>query len=300
MPLYYLDENGEKQDERLHREILAEGDNEAALEVSREILREFGLLGKEEKAFNESDHPRGQPENAGQFGPGGGGGGEEATAAPVAAEAVAAVAPPTGADIASAERGESTVEGFKAREQVDLKPITRSKENIALWKEDNFARLNVKTAEVTGSNDGQVLTAYNCVGSAMDDKSRWWFPFKAGDTSQNCGEFFWPSEAKRGTGTAESEVKAFDDLFVRVSKGSVTKNEKPEAGFVKMAMFTLRGRPVHIARQVSTGQWLSKIGFAQQITHDLHDLDKNQSSYGNVSKIYKVPVEEFIKLRDMK
>lgn len=45
----------------------------------------------QDKEFSESDHPRGQPENAGQFGPGGGGG---APAKKPAAKAVQAKAPP--------------------------------------------------------------------------------------------------------------------------------------------------------------------------------------------------------------
>jgi hypothetical protein len=40
--LFYT-ENGEKQDAALHGAILADGDAEAALQVSRDVLRELGI-----------------------------------------------------------------------------------------------------------------------------------------------------------------------------------------------------------------------------------------------------------------
>jgi hypothetical protein len=95
------DKDGNKQDAGLHNDILADGDDAAARAVSDKVAKRIGLtaaeiaalhaplpvskkawaeakarslalLGKE-LDFDEGKHPRGQPENAGQFGPGGGG-----------------------------------------------------------------------------------------------------------------------------------------------------------------------------------------------------------------------------------
>ena len=41
--LFYLDDSGKKQDRELHQEILDEGDHEAAMEVSRKVMRDLGL-----------------------------------------------------------------------------------------------------------------------------------------------------------------------------------------------------------------------------------------------------------------
>lgn len=70
MPLSYIDAEGLEQDDRLHAVILAGGDEEAALAVSRDVLRELGLLDQYSKAWDESEHPR---DDHGRFSDAGGG-----------------------------------------------------------------------------------------------------------------------------------------------------------------------------------------------------------------------------------
>jgi hypothetical protein len=233
----------------------------------------------EEKEFDESKHPRGQPENAGQFGPGGGGSdsaeGGGATEAPVDA---------------------GLVNEFVRVEQEEIKEVPNSAKTVGYWKDDNFPKLNTETAKLVGKKSGAELLSYNCIAGAMGDHDRWWYPFKDGDKSQGHDTFFWPKDAKPGAG-----VKSFDDLFIRIGRGEVTKNAAVEPGFVKVALYTHRGQPSHASRLVPTGQWLSKMGPMQALTHDLHDLDKSSAgtNYGKIEKIYKIPIAEFAKFRAM-
>ena len=74
---FYVDDNGKKQDDFIHEEILNEGDHEAALAVSRAVARRLGLDPNVVKTYrfraadwDESLHPR---DEHGRFGHGGGG-----------------------------------------------------------------------------------------------------------------------------------------------------------------------------------------------------------------------------------
>ena len=43
MPFFYLTPDGKKADADIHDQILAEGDHERAVEVSRRLMREWGF-----------------------------------------------------------------------------------------------------------------------------------------------------------------------------------------------------------------------------------------------------------------
>ncbi|HEY7766958.1 MAG TPA: hypothetical protein VIB55_02185 [Longimicrobium sp.] len=50
-------------------------------------------------------------------------------------------------------------------------------------------------------------------------------------------------------------------------------NPAPEAGTEKIAIFALpNGYPTHVARQVESGYWTSKLGTNVDIEHELHGL----------------------------
>jgi hypothetical protein len=118
---------------------------------------------------------------------------------------------------------------------------------------------------------------FNCIAWAAGDTENWWWPVP------DAKEVFWPSGAAR----AET-LPAFQDAFA--SLGYVTcDGEEPELGFEKIALFANdQGVPLHVARQVPSGRWTSKLGELDDIEHSLHDLEG--TAYGSVVQIMKRPL----------
>lgn len=59
-----------------------------------------------------------------------------------------------------------------------------------------------------------------------------------------------------------------------------------EVGVERVALFAgSDGFPTHAARQLPNGRWTSKIGFLEDIEHDLYDLEG--SEYGAVVRIMR-------------
>lgn len=118
---------------------------------------------------------------------------------------------------------------------------------------------------------------YNCIGFAAGDTANWWWPLPA-----HVQEVFWPAGVTR----AET-ITAFRDAFA--SLGFVASDsENLESGFEKIALFADdQGMPLHAARQLVSGRWTSKLGEADDIEHDLHDLEG--VAYGTVVLVMKRP-----------
>jgi len=51
------------------------------------------------------------------------------------------------------------------------------------------------------------------------------------------------------------------------------KNDQPEPGMEKIAIFAQGGKPTHMARQLENGRWTSKMGQSEDIEHALRDLE---------------------------
>ena len=69
-------------------------------------------------------------------------------------------------------------------------------------------------------------------------------------------------------------------------------HEQSEAGYEKIALFSLASVPKHAARQLPNGRWTSKIGRMEDIEHSLDDL--TGMVYGSVVLVMKrlLPVGE--------
>jgi hypothetical protein len=75
----------------------------------------------------------------------------------------------------------------------------------------------------------------------------------------------------------------------RVSAYTPCPAEEIEQGFAKVAVFIDRpGLPTHVARQLPNGRWTSKLGRAEDIEHDLHDLEGDL--YGAAMLVLKRPL----------
>ena len=137
--------------------------------------------------------------------------------------------------------------------------------------EDLFPGLRGQHYEIKSPKEGR----YNCVAWAAGDNRKWWWP----DT---LGEDVWPEGVPR-----EVTLPAFRDAFVTLGY-AVCDHELPEAGSEKVALFALGGVPKHVARQLPTGRWTSKLGQREDIEHALHDL--TGLLYGSVALVMKRPV----------
>jgi hypothetical protein len=58
-----------------------------------------------------------------------------------------------------------------------------------------------------------------------------------------------------------------------------------EEGFDKVAIFANKDRVTHMARQLRSGRWTSKLGPLEDVEHDLHAVESK--TYGRVVKILK-------------
>ena len=123
-----------------------------------------------------------------------------------------------------------------------------------------FPRLTANNHRTTSP----VSEEYNCVAWAAGDSLRWWQP-----------GVFWPtSEISFGL---DSLMIAFQGLGFEPCQGS-----ELESGFEKVALFASGAYFTHVARQIPSGKWTSKIGQLEDIEHDDPE-DLAGGTYGNVS-----------------
>lgn len=112
---------------------------------------------------------------------------------------------------------------------------------------------------------------YNCLAWAAHDTERWWWP---GEDS------YWPEEAPR-----EKTIAAFVTAYGELGFG-LCDDLLPEPGHEKVAIYAAPdGRPTHVARQLPSGRWSSKLGQLQDIQHQLEDLAG--SEYGHCACFLK-------------
>jgi hypothetical protein len=115
-------------------------------------------------------------------------------------------------------------------------------------------------------------TFYNCIAFAAGDTSRKWWPNHAPGA-------YWPVDREE---TVANFEKAFETLGYKRCE-----DEHLEAGFEKVALYADRGGdPTHMARQLPSGFWTSKLGDLEDIEHEtLEQL--NGTHYGRPVAFFK-------------
>jgi hypothetical protein len=104
----------------------------------------------------------------------------------------------------------------------------------------------------------------------------WWWPH------EDPADAHWPPGIQR-----IRTLESFRLVFAALGY-SVCPHERLDPGFVKVAVFANPGGvPTHVARQLSSGRWTSKLGRVEDIEHDLHDLEG--ALYGAVALIMQRP-----------
>jgi hypothetical protein len=119
---------------------------------------------------------------------------------------------------------------------------------------------------------------YNCVAWAagVSDPGQWW-------PEPEAPEYYWPPGARRDN-TLEAFAEGFGTLGYEVCESAAL-----ETGFEKIAVYALHGdSPQHVARQLRSGEWTSKLGGCEDIQHSrLEDLAGGM--YGRPALIMRRP-----------
>ena len=121
-----------------------------------------------------------------------------------------------------------------------------------------FPRLADAAFRVTSERD----QAYNCIAWAAAVTHQRWWPL------ENPNEAHWPEGVPRAR-----TIDAFSAAFATLGY-SVCSDDNNEPGYEKIALFAdADGLPTHAARQLANGRWTSKLGKAEDIEHELRDLE---------------------------
>ena len=126
--------------------------------------------------------------------------------------------------------------------------------------------------------------AYNCVSWAVGETHRWWEP--SDSTSK-----YWPAGVPR-----DDSVEALQDALATVGFTPCDDGQL-EPDFVKLAIFADDEGYTHVARQLPSGRWTSKLGRDRDIEHELHALTSHRSlspsyRYGEIVGFMQRPRED--------
>jgi hypothetical protein len=102
------------------------------------------------------------------------------------------------------------------------------------------------------------MDSYNCIAWAAEDQCYWWWP-------DPDGESFWPQGILR-----QPSIVAFVAAFQTMGYEPCHSYDL-EPGFEKIAIFAIGNDVKHMARQLPSGAWTSKLGEWWDIAHDAVD-----------------------------
>jgi hypothetical protein len=107
---------------------------------------------------------------------------------------------------------------------------------------------------------------YNCLAWAGGDDTQKWNP-------DPWGLFYWPGETREDT--LDGWLQAFSHLgYHACADGAL------EDGTERIAIYGSQSGPQHVARQLVTGLWTSKLGNSEDIEHEIGGLSGD--TYGRV------------------
>ena len=107
---------------------------------------------------------------------------------------------------------------------------------------------------------------YNCIAWAADDEENWWWP---------SADDHWPDGVPR-VNTVDNFILAFQRLGYEVCDDGDLQIQ-----YEKVALYANVNGPQHMARQLSSGAWTSKLGSEWDIQHATTKAVENDA-YGEV------------------
>lgn len=121
----------------------------------------------------------------------------------------------------------------------------------------------------------QKTTDYNSIAWSANEDGRYWWP-------DSFAGYYWPLNEKHET------LDCFTKLYVDCLGYEISGSQEHEPGFEKIAIYTgSDGKPKHVARQLSSGKWTSKLGDNEDIEHDTLNVLEGSNKYGFVARILR-------------
>lgn len=125
-----------------------------------------------------------------------------------------------------------------------------------------FPRLRTQPYRVTSPAE----TDYNCIAWALGESDGWWSPVED-------PEHEWPTElptvGEDATLVTVSDVRV---VFEHFGFASCADGELAD-GMEKIALYASEGEFRHVARQLPSGRWTSKLGSDRDIEHNLDGIE---------------------------
>lgn len=141
------------------------------------------------------------------------------------------------------------------------------------WLPEDFPNLNPHNYRITSPYSPR----YNCIAWAAGVDNQWWWPQEG---------TFWPVGVPR-----EETISAFLAAFATLGYEECHDGTLEE-GYEKVALFAPGDLvPKHMARQLSDGEWTSKMGSSEDIVH-INAEDVNGLYYGTPVRFMRRLVEE--------
>ena len=134
-----------------------------------------------------------------------------------------------------------------------------------------FPALRSTDYEVTSPYD----EGYNCIAHAAKDSDAWWWP---------CADGYWPGDS------LDDSIENFVKIFCEFLRYEDCRTPELEHGYEKVAIYAIAGHTKHMARQLPDGQWTSKLGKAQDISHALSGVQGE--SYGFAVRFLRRKITE--------
>lgn len=135
------------------------------------------------------------------------------------------------------------------------------------WPASELPNLNANNSRITS----EARNAYNCIAWAAGDTRRWWWPIRLP------GVNYWPRGVPR-----EETIDAFIAAFATVGYSPCADGTLQD-GVEKIALYAIdtgsRLLPRHAARQLESGEWTSKLGRFEDVSHN-SVVDVNGPVYG--------------------
>lgn len=113
-----------------------------------------------------------------------------------------------------------------------------------------FPHLNGLNAHITSER----TPTYNCVAWAAGVTSVPWWPIEGAG-------YYWPPTVAR-----EPSVGAFVAAFISIGYEPCDGTDHQQ-GYERIAIYAKNGMPTHVARQLQSGAWTSKLGDREDISH---------------------------------
>ena len=122
------------------------------------------------------------------------------------------------------------------------------------------------------SKSSEYDPSYNCIAFSVHDTGQWWERLPVHG-------YYWPLDRDD---RIEDWINA-----LKLNNYTVTNSQELEQGMEKIAIYVgYDGSPTHVARQLASGSWTSKIGKLEDIVHSsTRALEGDE--YGEVQIIMK-------------